>query len=63
MLKVLKKTEMIVEGITTAKSAYELSEKHSVEMPITQKIYEVLYNEKEPKDAVRELMTRSLKAE
>ena len=60
---ILKETEMIMEGITTAKSAYELSKKFGVEMPITQKIYEVLYAGKNPKDAVKELMTRALKAE
>ncbi len=59
----LKETEMIIEGITTTKSTYELSKKFGVEMPITEKIYEVLYTGKNPKDAVRELMTRALKAE
>lgn len=60
---VLKETEMVVEGVTTAASAYELSRKAGVEMPITEKIYELLYYDKKPKDAVRELMTRSLKPE
>ncbi|MBL7156685.1 MAG: NAD(P)-dependent glycerol-3-phosphate dehydrogenase [Candidatus Omnitrophica bacterium] len=60
---ILKKTEMIIEGVTTAKSAYELSKKIQAEMPITEKIYQALYENKEPKDAVRELMTRSLKVE
>lgn len=60
---VLKETEMVIEGVTTTKSAYELAKKNSVEMPITEKIYETLYNDKKPKDAVRELMTRTLKAE
>ncbi|UCD54864.1 MAG: NAD(P)-dependent glycerol-3-phosphate dehydrogenase [Candidatus Omnitrophota bacterium] len=60
---ILKETEMIMEGITTTKSTYELSKKIGVEMPITEKIYEVLYAGKNPKDAVKELMTRPLKAE
>lgn len=60
---ILEETEMIVEGITTAKSARELAEKYSVEMPITEKIYEVLYKNKSPKKAVKELMARSLKPE
>ncbi|MGB2706184.1 MAG: NAD(P)H-dependent glycerol-3-phosphate dehydrogenase [Candidatus Omnitrophota bacterium] len=60
---VLKETEMIVEGVTTTKSAYEMSKKIGVEIPITQKIYELLYHGKKPKDAVRELMTRALKSE
>jgi len=60
---ILRGTEMIVEGVTTVKSAYELSKKSGVEIPITQKIYELLYHDKKPEDAVRELMTRALKQE
>ena len=60
---VLNNTEMVVEGVTTAKSAYMLALKNKVEMPITENIYEVVYKNKKPKDAVKELMTRSLKAE
>ncbi len=60
---ILKETEMIIEGITTTKSTYELSKKFGVEIPITEKIYDVLYRGKNPKDAVKELMTRALKAE
>ena len=60
---ILGETEMIVEGVTTTKSAYELAKKHKVEMPITEKIYEVLYEDKDPKKAVGELMGRSLKPE
>lgn len=60
---VLGATEMIAEGITTTKSTYELSKTLNVEMPITEKIYEVLYKNKMPREAVGELMTRALKAE
>lgn len=60
---ILKHTEMAIEGVTTTESAYELSKKFGVEMPITEKIYEVLYKGKNPKDAVKDLMTRALKAE
>ncbi|MFH1877635.1 MAG: NAD(P)H-dependent glycerol-3-phosphate dehydrogenase [Candidatus Omnitrophota bacterium] len=61
--EILRDTEMVVEGLTTCKSAYDLSEEYDVEMPITQKIYEVLYEQKDPLAAVRELMTRDPKAE
>lgn len=60
---VLKETEMVVEGVATAKSAYELSKKYKVEMPITEEIYKVLYENKDPKTAVRDLMGRSPKVE
>ncbi|MFQ5952616.1 MAG: NAD(P)H-dependent glycerol-3-phosphate dehydrogenase [Candidatus Omnitrophota bacterium] len=63
MEDVLAETEMVVEGLNTCKSAYELSKKHEVEMPITEKIYEVIYQGKDPKIAVKELMTRGLKEE
>jgi len=55
--------KMVAEGIRTTRSAYELSRKMGVDMPITTEIYEVLYNEKDPKDAVRDLMTREPKVE
>ncbi len=47
-----------VEGINTARAAYILSEKLNVSMPITKVIYEVLYENKEVKCAIHELMTR-----
>lgn len=61
--QILKTTEMIMEGVTTTSSAYNLSKKVNVEMPITGNIYQVLYEGKEPKGAVKELMTRALKPE
>lgn len=60
---IVKKTEMVVEGVTTTKSAYELSRKYGVDMPITREIYNVIYNNKSPKDVVEDLMLRSPKPE
>jgi len=60
---ILKSTEMVVEGITTAKSAYSLGTRYGVPMPITEEIYAILYKKKTPEKAVIDLMTRSLKAE
>ncbi|MDD5408030.1 MAG: glycerol-3-phosphate dehydrogenase, partial [Candidatus Cloacimonas acidaminovorans] len=34
-----------------------------IEMPIVEKVYQVLYEDKEPRKAILELMTRELKAE
>ena len=59
----LKETDMVVEGVATARSAYDLSKKNNVEMPITSEIYKVLYENKDPKQAVHDLMTRSPKME
>ncbi len=60
---ILRETEMVVEGVTTSKSAYELSNKYNVDMPITREIYNIIHNDKSPKDAVGELMLRSAKPE
>jgi glycerol-3-phosphate dehydrogenase (NAD(P)+) len=60
---VLKETDMVVEGVATAKSAYDLSKKYKVEMPIASEIYKVLYENKDPQRAVHDLMTRSPKME
>jgi glycerol-3-phosphate dehydrogenase (NAD(P)+) len=60
---VLGQTEMVVEGVTTTRSAHALAQRLNVEMPITEKIYQVLYGGKRPKDAVKELMTRTPKPE
>lgn len=60
---ILKETDMVVEGVVTARSAFDLAKKYNVEMPITCEIYKVLYENKDPKVAVHDLMTRSPKIE
>ena len=54
---------MVAEGIKTSISSYELAKKMGVEMPIINQVYEILYQGKDPRKAVRELMTRELKKE
>lgn len=49
---------MIIEGISTTKVAYEIAKTKHVDMPITDMIYEVLYNDKDIKLSVCELMGR-----
>jgi len=61
--EIAKETEMVVEGVATAKAGYELSKRRRVDMPITHEIYKVLYEGKDPKRAVHDLMTRAPKAE
>ncbi|NOX19688.1 MAG: NAD(P)-dependent glycerol-3-phosphate dehydrogenase [Nitrospirae bacterium] len=53
----------VAEGVETSVSAYELSKKMSVEMPIVEQVYLVLHHGKDPSEAVRELMTRTPKEE
>ena len=59
----LEEVNMVVEGYRTTKAVYELSKKVDVEMPITSQAYRVLYQDKDPKAAINELMTRSKKHE
>jgi glycerol-3-phosphate dehydrogenase (NAD(P)+) len=56
-------TRMVAEGITNTRSVYLLARKLGVEMPIVEQMHGVLYEGKNPQEAVRELMQRSLKAE
>lgn len=55
--------QMVAEGVPTAKSAYTLSLKYKIEMPITKEIYNLLYKNKSPQKAVKDLMTRKSKEE
>lgn len=60
---ILTSMTMVAEGVETTRAAARLAERHQVEMPITEKVYEVLFNHKPPAQAVDELMTRELKSE
>ena len=61
--EILSSTRSVAEGIATALSAYELSLKQGVEMPIIEQIHDVIYNEKPAADAVSMLMNRTLRSE
>lgn len=61
--QILKGMEMVAEGVRTSKSAYELGHKFGIEMPITEEVYSVLYEDKNPLQAVSELMGRERKQE
>ena len=61
--QILKDMKMVAEGIKTTRSTYDLSSKLNVPMPITEQVYNILYQGKDPKEAVTELMTRDLKVE
>jgi glycerol-3-phosphate dehydrogenase (NAD(P)+) len=61
--KIINQSRQVAEGITTTKSAYELSKKFNIDMPITEQIYLTLYEEKTPAEAVKDLMHRSLRPE
>jgi len=56
-------TESVVEGVATCKSVVALGERYNVEIPITQAVYEVLFENKPVQTAIADLMSRQLKAE
>lgn len=56
-------TDSVVEGIATCASVTCLASKYDVEMPITQAVYEVLFENKPVHRAIEDLMSRHLKAE
>lgn len=59
----LKEVKMVVEGVNTTKSTYELSKKIGIEMPITNELYKTIFEGKNPREAVNELMQREKKNE
>ena len=54
---------MVAEGVPTTRAAMELARRAGVEMPITQQVYEVLFEHKDPRAALEQLMSRGLKPE
>lgn len=61
--EVIDEMVMVAEGVKTSISAYELSRKLNVEMPITEQIYQTLFEEKPAQQAMLDLMTRQSKEE
>ncbi len=61
--EVLNDMVMVAEGVNTVQSARELAQRHGVEMPITEAMYQVLFENKSAGEALQELMTRDLKPE
>jgi len=56
--KILDETEMVVEGVETAKAVHRLSAKYKILMPISQAVHEILFHNEDPKKAVQALMKR-----
>jgi glycerol-3-phosphate dehydrogenase (NAD(P)+) len=60
---ILAGMNQVAEGVKTAKSARDLSRKVGVELPICDQVYAIMYEGKNPRRAVTELMTRAPKKE
>ena len=59
----LAASPMVVEGVGTTEAALALARKHQVELPIVEQVHAILYEGKSARAALRELLTRDLKAE
>ena len=59
----LAASKMVVEGVGTAHAAVDLARRHGVELPIAEQVRAILYDGKSATTAIRELLTRDLKAE
>jgi glycerol-3-phosphate dehydrogenase (NAD(P)+) len=60
---ILTGAKTVAEGVKTAKAARDLAKKYNINMPIIEEVYQILYEQKDPKLAVKDLMSRELKGE
>ncbi len=58
-----EKIGMTIEAIDNIQTAYQLSRKYNVKMPIVESVYDILFNNLKPQQAVTNLMTREAKQE
>ena len=61
--EVLEEMVMVAEGVKTTRSVHQVAQKLGLEMPISEQVYAVLFHDKNPHEAVEELMTREAKDE
>jgi glycerol-3-phosphate dehydrogenase (NAD(P)+) len=55
--------QMVAECVKSAKSVHQLRQKYKVSMPICEAVYQILFEGKDPKSSVVDLMTRELRKE
>ena len=60
MDQILQEMDMVAEGIETTRSLYYLSKNKNIDMPICNQMYQVLFNNIDPKQAIHTLMNREL---
>ncbi|HEX9021240.1 MAG TPA: NAD(P)H-dependent glycerol-3-phosphate dehydrogenase [Nitrospirota bacterium] len=53
----------VAEGVRTAQAARDLAKKYNIAMPIVDEVYQLLYEGKDPKQALKDLMNRELRGE
>lgn len=60
---VLGKMHMVAEGVVTAKAVYRLSRQSGIPMPITEQVYKIIFEGKDPRKAMADLMGRQVRSE
>jgi len=61
--QVLSEMVMVAEGVRTTRAAVELGKRSGVELPIIESVYQLLFEDRDPREAIVELMTRPLRGE
>jgi len=61
--EILDDMQMVAEGVRTTQSIHDLARRHGLELPITEAVHAVLFENRPPEEMVRQLMTRSAKRE
>lgn len=53
--------KMVAEGVPTAKAVYQVAKEKNIDMPICEEVYKIIYEKKDPKESLKDLMKRPLK--
>jgi glycerol-3-phosphate dehydrogenase (NAD(P)+) len=60
---IMSSVKTVAEGVKTCRAARDLAKKYNIDMPVVDEVYQILYEGKDPKRAVKDLMARELKGE
>lgn len=63
IMQAMDEIDQVVEGLGTTKLVHELSKSRGIDMPITEQVYQVLYQKQSPEKAVEALLSRKAKDE
>jgi glycerol-3-phosphate dehydrogenase (NAD(P)+) len=61
--EIVRSMRMVAEGIKTTNAAVDLAKRYAIEMPIAERMFEMMHSDLEPRVAIQQLMERSLKDE
>lgn len=61
--EIISEMNMVAEGVATTESAWQLSNTYQVDMPIIEQMHQILFNNKNPMQAIYDLMIREKKSE